>query len=318
MSEITHVAVAVIVNGNNEACITLRHEDSHQGGLWEFPGGKMEKHETVEQALLREIKEELGLAIKQSRPLITIIHHYDDKSVCLHVRKILQYEGQAKGLEGQQLKWVDVSQLPAYDFPAANRAIIKAVRLPEKYLITGKFVDTDDFVNKLANALNNGIKLVQLRLKNCGLDNLIQLQSLLEQASLLCKQADAKLMINLSNDYLQQLDLSQIEFAGFHADSGTLKTLSSAPEAEWFSSSCHNQEELLHAVKLNADFVVLSPVQHTSSHPDMEAMGWHKFSSLIENVSIPVYALGGVSEKDIETAWAYGAQGVAAISAFWK
>lgn len=318
MSEVIHVAVAVIVNERNEVCITLRHKDSHQGGLWEFPGGKMEKHETVEQALLREIKEELGLAIQKSRPLITITHHYSDKSVCLHVRKILRYQGKAKGLEGQRLKWLNVSQLHDDEFPAANLAIIKALRLPEKYLITGKFVDTDDFINKLKNALDNDIKLVQLRLKNSGVDDLNKMQSLVEQAAALCKQADAKLMINLSNDCLEKIDLSQIEFAGFHADSRTLRTLSNVPEAEWFSSSCHNIEELLHAQRLSSDFVVLSPVQHTASHPEMQGMGWQKFSSMIENISIPVYALGGVSGKDIETAWAHGAQGVAAISAFWK
>jgi len=318
MSEYIHVAVAVIVNENNEVCITLRHDDSHQGGLWEFPGGKVEKHETAEQALVREIKEELDLAIQQSRPLIIIKHHYKDRSVCLHVRKVLQYKGKAKCLEGQKLKWVDVSQLSSYDFPAANQAIIKAVQLPEKYLITGKFTGSDDFVNKLKNALVNGIKLVQLRLKNSGLNDVTQLQLLVEQTAVLCKQAGAKLMINLSNDYLDRIDLSQIEFAGFHADSSTLMTLSSVPDAEWFSSSCHNMEELLRAEQLNSDFVVLSPVQHTASHPEMEAMGWHKFTSMIENISIPVFALGGVSEKDMETAWMHGAQGIAAISAFWK
>ncbi len=318
MSNIIHVAVAVLVNENNEVCISLRHRDSHQGGLWEFPGGKIEKDETLEKTLVREIKEELDLTIKQHRPLITITHDYKDKVVCLHVQKILQYQGLAKGLEGQQLKWVNVSQLSDYEFPAANLAIIKALQLPEKYLITGKFIDNDDFINKLKSALDNGIKLVQLRLKNNNRQDLNQLQFLVEQAAVLCKQSGAKLMINLSNDCLPQIDLSQIEFAGFHADSNTLKTLTRAPEAEWFSASCHNMEELLHAVQLNADFAVLSPVQKTASHPEMQAMGWHQFSSMIENVSIPVYALGGVSEKDIETAWSYGAQGVAAISALWK
>lgn len=318
MSEIIHVAVAVIVNENNEVCISLRHTDSHQGGLWEFPGGKVEDYETVEQALVREIKEELDLTIEQSRPLITVNHSYHDKTVCLHVRKIIQYQGQAKGIEGQKLKWLAISQLPGYEFPAANQAIIKAIQLPEKYLITGKFTEHDDFINKLNKALGKGIKLVQLRLKNNSIQDITQLQSMVEQTASLCKQANAKLMLNLSNDYLEQLDMSQVDFAGFHADSKTLKTLSRAPDAEWFSASCHNIEELLHAEQLNADFAVLSPVQKTASHPEMQAMGWRHFSSLIENISIPVYALGGVSEKDVTTAWSYGAQGVAAISAFWR
>ena len=99
MNETVHVAVAVIVNDADEACISLRHEHAHQGGLWEFPGGKVEAGETVEQALSREIKEELGLDILHSRPLIRIKHDYDDKSVCLHVQKITGFHGTAVGLD---------------------------------------------------------------------------------------------------------------------------------------------------------------------------------------------------------------------------
>ena len=166
MPDIVHVAVAVIVNANNEVCISLRHKDSHQGGLWEFPGGKIEHGETTEQALIREIKEELDLDIQQSRCLITITHDYHDKRVCLHVRKVLSYQGQATGVEGQQVEWVNISSLSDYGFPVANLPVIKALQLPDRYLITGKFIDNDDFVSKLKNALDQKIKLVQLRLKN--------------------------------------------------------------------------------------------------------------------------------------------------------
>ena len=345
MSDIVHVAVAVIVNTNNEVCISLRHKDSHQGGLWEFPGGKVEQGETIKQALAREIREELNIEIKQSRPLITINHSYDDKAVCLHVCKVISYQGEVTGLEGQQVKWLPVSLLSAADFPAANLPVIKAVQLPGRYLITGKFTDSDDFIYKLKNALDSGIKLIQLRLKDNVIiappswlsakyrpsldikekgmkensrEGISQLQFLLEQSAELCKQAEANLMLNLSAGYLDMIDLSQIEFAGFHADSKTLNTLSQRPECSLFSASCHNMDELLMAIKLNSDFVVLSPVQKTASHPDMQAMGWSQFSNLIENVAVPVYALGGVSENDLETAWQHGAQGIAAISALWE
>jgi len=322
MSDIVHVAVAIIMNDSDEVCISLRHKDSHQGGLWEFPGGKIEANETVEQALTRELKEELGLNIKRSRHFITIVHDYNDKKVCLHVHKILLFHGQPAGVEGQPVKWSEVSKLSDYDFPAANLAIIKALQLPDKYLITGKFVDLNDFENKLKAALNDEIKLVQLRLKSDSLKDLNQAQALIEQASVLCRQADAKLMLNLSEDYREKVDLSQVEFSGFHADSRTLQSLSTdasphIQKGKLFSASCHNMEELLHAVKLKSDFVVLSPVQKTASHPDMQPIGWQQFSEMVEQVSIPVYALGGVSESDMEISWSHGAQGIAAISAFW-
>ena len=155
MSDTVHVAVAVIVNENDEVCISLRHKQAHQGGFWEFPGGKIEGDESHAQALHREIEEELNLVIEDSRPLITVYHDYKDKKVCLHVRRVLSFHGQATGVEGQQVRWVSKDELSAYEFPAANNAIIKAVQLPEKYLITGKFLDEKDFLSKLSKALDS-------------------------------------------------------------------------------------------------------------------------------------------------------------------
>ena len=325
MSDTVHVAVAVIVNEKNKVCISLRHKASHQGGLWEFPGGKVESDETDEQALIREIKEELNIDVKQSRPLITINHHYQDcdKTVCLHVRKVISYQGEALGVEGQQIRWINVAQLPDYEFPVANQAIIKALQLPDRYLITGSFIDSADFCQKLQNALNQKIKLVQIRLKDSFFTDVVQVYALLEKASLLCRQSDAKLMLNLPPKLIDALDLSQLDYDGFHVDSRTLN-LMSADELrklhsdKLLSASCHTREELTKAANLQSDFVVLSPVQKTSSHPDAPALGWDAFSSMIEDIALPVYALGGVSDDDLDTSWLHGAQGIAAISAFWK
>jgi len=158
---------------------------------------------------------------------------------------------------------------------------------------------------------------VQLRLKMGHLDA-EKVSALVQQVSSLCVQAGVKLLFNIPQDYLQLLDLSNIDFDGFHADSRMLKTLQQRPDGKLFSASCHNEDELLKARQLGADFVVLSPVQKTASHPDMQAMGWQKFSSLVEKCTMPVYALGGVSENDMQDAWSHGAQGIAAISAFWR
>lgn len=325
MSDIIHVAVAVIIDDTDRVCISFRHENLHQGGLWEFPGGKVEQGETVEDALVREIKEELNLDVRQSRPLITISHHYQEgnKSVVLHVRKVISYQGKAAGVEGQQIKWVSIPELSEHDFPAANTAIIKALQLPDRYLITGKFSDNNDFICKLADALKQGIELVQIRLKGSDLNDSVQLQSLIENAVMLCRQSGALIMLNISPDLVDKLDLSAIDFDGFHVDSRTLNLLSIgelqiASKGKLLSASCHNRVELNHAVESGADFAVLSPVQKTQSHPDTEAIGWDGFSTMIEGLPMPIYALGGVCQDDIETAWQHSGQGIAAISAFWK
>jgi 8-oxo-dGTP diphosphatase len=84
------------------------------------------------------------------------------------------------------------------------------------------------------------------------------------------------------------------------------------------SASCHNADELKTAEKLGLDFVVLSPVKQTSSHPEAQALGWNQFEQLSDLVSLPVYALGGLKTADVEEAWSRGAQGVASISGFWQ
>jgi 8-oxo-dGTP diphosphatase len=102
-----------------------------------------------------------------------------------------------------------------------------------------------------------------------------------------------------------------------HADSAMLNQLHQRPDCQWFSASCHTIGDLKKAEKLDADFAVLSPVQKTDSHPDAEPLGWPAFKKMIDNVALPVYALGGVGERDIETAHLHGGQGVAGIGAFW-
>ena len=104
-AKLVHVAVGVIVDQHNNILIALRPEDSHQGGLWEFPGGKVEQGEAVETALSRELYEELGLESISCRPLIEIRHDYTDKSVLLDVWWVDQFSGEAEGKEGQPIKW---------------------------------------------------------------------------------------------------------------------------------------------------------------------------------------------------------------------
>ena len=121
-----HVAVGVIRNIVGEILISKRHLESHQGGLWEFPGGKVEAGETVIEALQRELLEELGIQFADARPLLEIEHDYSDKAVCLDVWLVDTFSGSAEGREGQALAWVQPSRLQTYDFPAANHPIIAA------------------------------------------------------------------------------------------------------------------------------------------------------------------------------------------------
>ncbi|RLA53446.1 MAG: 8-oxo-dGTP diphosphatase MutT [Gammaproteobacteria bacterium] len=126
--QVVHVAVGVILDQDRNILLTRRAPQSHQGGLWEFPGGKVETGESLELALTRELREELGIVIGRSSALLEVRHDYTDKAVLLDVHVVWEFTGEARGLEGQPLAWVAAEELAQYPFPAANVPIVDAVR----------------------------------------------------------------------------------------------------------------------------------------------------------------------------------------------
>lgn len=122
-----HVAVAVITNSDGQILIAKRPEHVHQGGLWEFPGGKVEAGEQLEAALQRELQEELGIELQACQPLLEINHDYSDKQVFLDVWLVTEFSGQAYGREQQPVRWVAAEALAEYQFPEANQPILKAL-----------------------------------------------------------------------------------------------------------------------------------------------------------------------------------------------
>lgn len=125
---IVHVAVGVLVDSGGRVLITRRHEDQHQGGLWEFPGGKVESGETVTAALTRELREELAVSVTAHEPLLQVHHDYGDRQVLLDVYRITEWDAEPVGMEGQPLAWVLPSALVGFAFPEANRPIAAALQ----------------------------------------------------------------------------------------------------------------------------------------------------------------------------------------------
>jgi 8-oxo-dGTP diphosphatase len=120
------VAVGVLRDSSGNILISRRHVDAHQGGLWEFPGGKVEPGEAVVDALRRELLEELGVYIADARPLLDVQHDYPDKAVWLDVWLVREFSGDPLGREGQAVLWVSPAELARYEFPAANTPIVAA------------------------------------------------------------------------------------------------------------------------------------------------------------------------------------------------
>ena len=124
---VERVAVGILVNDKNQVFIAKRSSDKHQGGKWEFPGGKLEKGETSYQALCREMREEVGIEVQSATLLTEMTYHYKEKTVSLDFYRINKWLGTAQGMEQQPVRWVEKSDLDNYEFPEANSKIIKLI-----------------------------------------------------------------------------------------------------------------------------------------------------------------------------------------------
>ncbi len=304
-----HVAAAVIINARGEVLISLRHAHLHQGGLWEFPGGKVEASEDVYTTLVRELHEELGVTVRAARPLIRIPHAYPDKQVLLDVWQVTAFDGEPQGREGQSIRWVSPEQLPNFAFPAANYPIVTAARLPDQYLITPE--PGVGFLARLERALRAGIRLVQLRAKTLNAADYLDLA---HKVCTLVHAQGAQVLLNADPAVVVEVGAD-----GVHITTQRLRALSQRPLPTdyWVAASCHSAAELQQATVIGCDFAVLGPVQPTASHPDASQLGWLGLQALTEATVLPVYALGGMQREDCERAWDAGAQGIAAIRGLW-
>lgn len=118
------ISIAIVKNLQNDFLICLRPDESHQGGKWEFPGGKVEEQETPEAAMSRELFEEVGLTTTQYHLFEKLFFDYGDKQLNLYFYLIEGFTGEAYSKEGQPLQWVSKEQLANYEFPEANRSVI--------------------------------------------------------------------------------------------------------------------------------------------------------------------------------------------------
>jgi 8-oxo-dGTP diphosphatase len=306
-----HVVAGLLVEGST-VCITRRRADAHQGGKWEFPGGKLHRDEAPLAGLRRELHEELGIDIEAAQPFLQVRHSYPECDVLLDVWQVARYAGVPHGREGQELRWGGIQQLTPDDFPEADRPVLRRLQLSSLYLISdaGRF-GLAPFAARLEHALRAGARLLQLREPQLARDPFCGYARELTQ---LCRRYGARLLVNADPGWVADCAAD-----GVHLNSRRLMASSDRPLAAdgWVAASCHDAAQLAQAQALHADFAVLGPVFPTASHPGAPVLGWARFAALCMDVSLPVYALGGLQSRDLPAARAAGAQGLAMISGIW-
>jgi len=324
---IVEAAVGIIQHMDGLVLLAERPVGKPWSGYWEFPGGKVEANETPEQALKRELHEELGITVNEFYPWLTRSFDYSAKydarghlespakTVKLYFFIVVAWDGEPFGLERQTLSWQNPLQLSVSPMLPANAPILDALGLPLIYAITNLNELSDAlFFEHLKMALDNGLQMIQVREKQLS-SRAYQLFA--KRVIALASTYKAKVFLN-SSCLHGDLDLvSKLNASGVHLTSEDLMRLKCRPDNFLCSASCHSKEQLDYAKKLGLDFIVLSPVMSTLSHPNAIPLGWDGFTELIKDYALPVYALGGMKASNLHEARLHGAHGIAMQRGLW-
>ena len=310
MSKVVEVAAAILLRedtpGHVEYLLACRPQGKVCAGYWEFPGGKVEAGETLRQALVRELQEELGITVEHAWPWLSRTHDYPHASVRLKFFRVTSWHGSIKPIEHSALEWTTLGTAVAVaPILPANGPILRALELPPLYALTNA-AETGIAAElvRLEQALARGLRLVQIRDKTLPLEQRRQLaQEVMARAR---QYPETRVLVNDDEALARAVGAH-----GLHLSSHRLAQATERPSFDWVAASCHDAEDLARASSLGVDFALLSPVLRTASHPESAGIGWDAFARLIEHSPLPVFALGGMRPETLATAREHGAHGVA-------
>jgi 8-oxo-dGTP diphosphatase len=320
ITAITEVAAAVLLRGDAAApefLLAQRPPGKVYAGYWEFPGGKVEPGETVYQALVRELQEELGITVDDVWPWVCCAFTYPHAAVRLRFYRIRAWHGEIAPIEHSAFAWLKTGE-PAAVAPIlpANGPILQALELPPLYALSNAEENgVEAELRRIARALAGGLRMLQIRDKTLAPERREEFARAVmalaggDQRSENCGNGCTPMACVLIND--DQALARAVGAHGLHLSSQQLWQLDRRPDFSRVAASCHSAADLARAAQLGLDFVALGPLLPTATHPGAAGIGWAEFSRLVERSPLPVYALGGMQPEMLETACRAGAHGVA-------
>jgi 8-oxo-dGTP diphosphatase len=302
-------AAGIIVRDDGRFLLGQRPQGSFYPGYWEFPGGKVEPGESPAGALSRELDEELGLRVERLYPWLVRTHDYEHAHVRLHFFEVAQWRGEIDAHVHDALAWALPNDAPAPMLPA-NGPVLKALALPRRIGIThAATLGIEPQLAAIDHALHAGLRFVLIR------ENALPAstrRAFAKEAVRLAHAAGALAVVNGEPELALDAGAD-----GLHLTAARLMAGSSRPDFAWVGASCHNRAELELAAARGFDYALLGAVKETATHPGGETLGWEGFAALASGLPLPVFALGGLGDGDMETARLSGAHGIAAIRSAW-
>ena len=309
MSEVIEVAAAVILRADDsEFLLAQRPAGKVYAGYWEFPGGKVEAGETVRAALLRELREELGISVSACSPWLTRVFTYPHATVRLNFWRVTAWAGEigiSAPLEHDAVDWQKCGKSTSVTpILPANAPILKALALPATMAITmGESEGVERQLERLEEALDTGLRLIQVRDKGWPFAQRLWFAEAVRRIS---GQRGALVLINDDEDIARRIGAD-----GLHLSAAGLAACLQRPDFAWVGASCHGADELRRAAELGLDYALLGPVLPTPTHPAATGLGWAEFARLIAGTPLPVFALGGMRSGMLAVAQEHGAHGIA-------
>jgi len=309
VSQVVEVAAAVMLRADgSEFLLARRPEGKVYAGYWEFPGGKVEAGETVREALVRELQEELGISVTACSPWLTRVFTYPHATVRLNFWRVTAWEGEigiTAPLEHSAVDWQKCGKSAGVaPILPANDPILKALALPTTMAITMAEIEgVERQLERLEDALQNGLRLIQVRDKTWPAAQRLWFA---EAVTRLAHERTALVLINGDDAIARRVGAD-----GVHLSAARLMTCKARPDFVWVGASCHTAEEVLCAAELGLDYALLGPVLPTPTHPEAPGLGWAAFARMISGCPIPVFALGGMRNDLLAAAQDHGAHGIA-------
>lgn len=344
----TRIALAVLPAGTDQTghpqyWLERRPDSAHLGGMLAFPGGKCQPNESPQDALARELNEELGILPLESRLLMEIPWTYfppgysadsrdlerkhEIKHLRLMVYQVEKWQGDLHGREGQAVtpQTLDCRQHGEWitALPPANRGIVAALCLPPRMAITAPCGAGDAGFDVWHQGIVKTVHALRLRFGERA--SFMQLRPGRDLSMDQWRAAVSSVRLaGLSAWVNADLDTAFGCCAdGVHLNRHRLNSIDREALADWraenrwVSASGHTLDEVRLANEVGVDALLISPILPTLSHPGEPGIGWAQFAELTREATMPTYALGGMSEMHLPEVQTLAGHGVAAIRGYW-